>query len=148
MDYNYGTYENRIGSQADFDRARTGLMSWAAHVGNNVRIYPANKPVEIDSTFLAILNLGPIQVIAPCRIVFAVDEAKLFGFAYGTLDGHPECGEERFVVELRNDGTYFRITSFSRPANVVMRIASPVASPIQRIVNRGYIGALAKYVNE
>jgi Domain of unknown function (DUF1990) len=38
---------------------------------------------------------------APCRVVCVVDEAgptSKFGFAYGTLPGHVESGEERFLI--------------------------------------------------
>ena len=37
-----------------------------------------------------------------CRIVYVVDESgpiSKFGFAYGTLPGHVESGEERFLIE-------------------------------------------------
>ena len=34
---------------------------------------------------------------APCRVVYVIDEPDIRGFAYGTLPGHPESGEERFV---------------------------------------------------
>jgi len=34
------------------------------------------------------------------------------------LPGHPERGEEAFVVERRTDGTFFSITAFSRPVRV------------------------------
>jgi uncharacterized protein (UPF0548 family) len=37
-------------------------------------------------------HLGPIRV--PCRVVYVLDEPERRGFAYGTLPGHPESGEE------------------------------------------------------
>ena len=43
-----------------------------------------------------IVHLGPVR--APCRVVYVVDEPDRRGFAYGTLPGHAESGEERFVV--------------------------------------------------
>ena len=36
----------------------------------------------------------------PARVVYVVDEPARRGFAYGTLHGHPESGEEAFLVEL------------------------------------------------
>ncbi len=55
-----------------------------------------------------------------CRIVYVVNEVGLvakFGFAYGTLPGHVESGEERFQVEWnRNDNTvWYDLLAFSRP---------------------------------
>ena len=43
-----------------------------------------------------IVHLGPVQ--APCRVVYVVDEPDRRGFAYGTLPGHAESGEELFLV--------------------------------------------------
>jgi uncharacterized protein (UPF0548 family) len=46
-----------------------------------------------------------------------IDEENRRGFAYGTPPGHPEQGEEAFVVALREDGQVtFTVTAFSRPA--------------------------------
>jgi hypothetical protein len=54
---------------------------------------------------------------APCRVVYVIDEPRRRGFAYGTLPGHPESGEEAFVLEQRDDGTIAsNIIAFSRPA--------------------------------
>jgi uncharacterized protein (UPF0548 family) len=94
------------------------------------------------------VGFGPAQIIAPCRIVYVIDEPDRFGFGYGTLPGHPECGEESFVVERDGDITVFRIMSFSRPAGTVARLGAPVARRIQlRFIDR-YLDALARYVAE
>ena len=39
----------------------------------------------------------------PCRVVYVVDEPDRRGFAYGTLPGHPESGEELFLVRYDPD---------------------------------------------
>jgi uncharacterized protein (UPF0548 family) len=70
-------------------------------------------------------------MVAPCRIVRVIDESDRVGFACGTLPGHPECGEEAFVVERRADGTFFSITAFSRPADPLARLAGPIGRAIQ-----------------
>ncbi len=49
-------------------------------------------------------RLGPVWVHAPCRVVRVVDALGRRRFAYGTLAGHPERGEEAFVVELDDTG--------------------------------------------
>jgi uncharacterized protein (UPF0548 family) len=40
-------------------------------------------------------HLGPVHVKAPCRLVYVTDEVNRFGFAYGTLPGHPEQAKRR-----------------------------------------------------
>lgn len=44
------------------------------------------------------VGAGPLRLRAPCRVVYTVTESRRRGFAYGTLPGHPECGEEAFVI--------------------------------------------------
>jgi uncharacterized protein (UPF0548 family) len=69
-----------------------------------------------DTAVLTIRFLG-IAVTAPVRVVYVVDEPTRRGFAYGTLDGHPESGEESFVVDRTDDGSvWITITAFSRPS--------------------------------
>ena len=85
-----------------------------------------------------------IAVKAAARVVYVIDEPKRKGFAYGTLDGHPERGEEAFVVDQTDDGSvWLTISAFSRPsawywwaAYVPLRIA-------QEVYTRRYLRVLA-----
>lgn len=57
-----------------------------------------------------------IPVSAPVRVVYVVDESNRKGFGYGTLPGHPQSGEESFIVERTPDGSvWLTVTAFSRP---------------------------------
>ncbi len=77
------------------------------------------------------------------RVVYVVDETHRKGFAYGTLPGHPESGEEAFVVELDGDGTVtFTITAFSRPSSRLARVAGPVNRAVQRWITGRYLRSL------
>lgn len=64
------------------------------------------------------------------------------GFAYGTLPGHPESGEEAFVVSRAPDGVRFTITAFSRPATWLARLGGPVTLLGQEYFTRRYLRAL------
>ncbi|MCW2761725.1 MAG: hypothetical protein JWR85_1926 [Marmoricola sp.] len=80
---------------------------------------------------------------APVRVVYRVDEERRKGFAYGTLPGHPESGEEAFVVELREDEQVtLTISAFSRPASRLARLGGPLTRIIQRWVTDRYLRAL------
>ncbi len=144
--YRHDRHHRRIGDSRVFDRAAAALRHWAAHEGANVRIFPHDHPPALGATILAVISLGPAQMIAPCRIVRVIDESDRFGFACGTLPGHPECGEEAFVVERRTDGTFFSITAFSRPVDPLVRLAGPIGRAIQLAINRRFVNALAHYV--
>jgi uncharacterized protein (UPF0548 family) len=143
--YRHDHYRERIGGPQIFDRAASGLRFWVAQKGAGVSIYPDDRPVALDSTILAILKLGPVRVLAPCRIIQIVESADTFGFTYGTLPGHPERGEEAFSVDRLAGGTFFSIVAFSRPAEPFVRAAGPIARRIQRTTTRGYIEALKHY---
>jgi uncharacterized protein (UPF0548 family) len=143
--YRHDGYQVRIGGPDDFSRAREGLTHWRAHLGAGARVFPSD-PVTEGATVLVLLGAGPLQMVAPCRIVSVIDEEGRFGFAYGTLPGHPERGEELFVVEQEDDRCLFRITAFSRPDQLLVRLGGPVARRIQRSVTHRYLESLARYV--
>jgi uncharacterized protein (UPF0548 family) len=89
-----------------------------------------------------IVHLGPVG--APCRVVYVVDEPDRRGFAYGTLPGHAESGEELFLVRFDSatEDVIAEVAAFSRHATWWSRLASPVTSLIQRIVTGRYLRAL------
>lgn len=90
------------------------------------------------------VGAGPISVRVPCRVVYVTDEPARRGFAYGTLPGHPESGEEAFVIDRRRDGTVtFTITAFSRPATLLARMAGPIGRAIQDHITARYLRSLA-----
>ncbi len=79
----------------------------------------------------------------PAWFVYTVDEPQRRRFAYGTLAGHPERGEELFLVELSDDETVtLEIRAFSRPALWWSRAATPAARLVQRLVTERYLRAL------
>jgi uncharacterized protein (UPF0548 family) len=110
-----------------------------------VRVYPPD-PVTEGATVLLLIGVGPLRMVAPCRIVAVIDEEDRFGFAYGTLPGHPERGEELFVIEREEGGATFRINAFSRPDQVLVRLGGPVARRAQTRVTNRYLRALADEV--
>jgi len=84
------------------------------------------------------------RVKAPVRVVYVVDEPDRKGFGYGTLKGHPEDGEEAWVVERMEDGSvWLRIRAFSRPANPAWWLVYPVLRISQEFYTRRYERALA-----
>lgn len=84
------------------------------------------------------------RVKAPARVVYVIDEPHRKGFAYGTMTGHPENGEEAFIVERQDDGSvWLRIRAFSRPASPLWWMVYPVLRFTQEFFTRRYERALA-----
>lgn len=90
------------------------------------------------------IPFGPVRVTAPARVVYVIDEPQRKGFAYGTLPGHPEQGEEAFIIEQHDDGSvWICIRAFSRPAHRWMWPAYPVMRLAQEFYTRRYERSLA-----
>jgi uncharacterized protein (UPF0548 family) len=108
--------------------------------GAGLRVAATSDVAAVGSD--VIVHLGPVR--APCRVVYVVDEPDRRGFAYGTLPGHAESGEERFVVRYdpTTDEVHGEVTAFSRHATWWSRLGSPVTSVIQRVVTDRYLRAL------
>jgi uncharacterized protein (UPF0548 family) len=82
-------------------------------------------------------------VTAPVRVVLVIDEPNEAGFAYGTLPGHPEEGEESFVVTHEpDDSVWFTVRSFSRGSTLLYRAVSPLLRRQQRLMTKRYLRAL------
>ena len=110
-------------------------------------IWPPEASAEEGSTVLIALALGPVTVMAINRIVAVVDEPRRWGFAYGTLPGHAEVGEEAFVVEHRSDDTVVaRVASVAHVAVPGARLLQPVLLPIQRIFANRYLDTVEETV--
>jgi uncharacterized protein (UPF0548 family) len=126
-----------------FAVAASDVAGWQVQLRAGLTV-STSAPTAIPGT-VAVLGLGagPLRVSAPCRVVYAVDEPRRQGFAYGTLPSHPESGEEAFVVEHHDDDTVsFTIMAFSRPSTVIARIAGPAGRFAQRWTTTRYLRSL------
>ncbi|HNM27952.1 MAG TPA: DUF1990 domain-containing protein, partial [Saprospiraceae bacterium] len=85
---------------ADFERARQALREWAHFPPAWTRILPGQAPLSAGNTVAIFFRLFGLWWHNSCRIVYAVEEPRRFGFAYGTLPAHLERGEELFLVRL------------------------------------------------
>jgi len=142
--YHHVRMRRQIGAgQDDFATAAAAVLAWRAHTGAGLRVAASSPTAEPGSVVVLGLGAGPFRLQAPCRVVYVLDEPRRHGFAYGTLPGHPEIGEESFVVGLAPDDTvFFSITAFSRPATAVARLAGPAGGYVQRAITRRYLRAL------
>jgi uncharacterized protein (UPF0548 family) len=123
-----------------FEDAADKGMRWGMLRGAGLRIEATTEVAAVGSE--VIVRLGPVQ--APCRVVYIVDEPDLGGFAYGTLPGHAESGEERFVVryDSASGEVVAEVTAFSHHATWWSRLGSPVTSVAQRVITERYLRAL------
>jgi uncharacterized protein (UPF0548 family) len=123
-----------------YEAAAEEGMRWGMLRGAGLRVEATSDVAAVGAE--VIVHLGPVR--APCRVVYLVDESDRRGFAYGTLPGHAESGEERFVVRYdpATDEVYAEVVAFSRHATWWSRLGSPVTSVAQRIITDRYLRAL------
>jgi len=109
---------------------KKGCRNWQAHSGPGLHVLPRQTEIQRGATVIVTLGLI-VALAAPCRIVEVVDEPRRWGFAYGTLPGHREQGEEAFVLKWADDDTvHFEVSAFSRPADRLVRLAGPIGRRI------------------
>ncbi|MFN8052830.1 MAG: DUF1990 domain-containing protein [Acidimicrobiales bacterium] len=116
---------------AVFVAACDSLRAWACHRGIRARVFPDGAPLAVGTDVLVMLPVGPFSITVPNRIVAVVDEPGRFGFAYGTLPGHQERGEEAFVVDVDAAGT---VTATIRVDAVTATFAAGAIAPVVRRV--------------
>ena len=128
-----------------FAAAVDRLRTWVPQRALGALVHPHDAVLEEGATILVELRLGPVSVVVPDRIVTLVDEPRRFGFAYGTLPGHAETGEESFLVERADDeaGTVTAtVTVDAAMGTWAARLATPAVVTIQRVAVDRYLKAL------
>ncbi|MFF1510884.1 DUF1990 family protein [Streptomyces sp. NPDC058326] len=120
-----------------FETAGAAVTTWRMHRASGARVLADPGRTEPGATVEVSAGVGPLRIGVPCSVIWTAYEEHRTGFAYGTLTGHPECGEESFVVDLDPDGTVrFTVTAFSRPATWYTRLGGPVVPLLQRAYAR------------
>jgi uncharacterized protein (UPF0548 family) len=133
--------------EASWQLAQEAIRLWKAHEHAGLRVTPDGAPLAEGTTVLVSGGIGPLLLMAPCRIVYHTNEPTRFGFGYGTLPDHPEQGEEAFHVVRRDDSTVVaEIVAFSRPADLPTKLAASVARAIQKAATHRYLQGIAGHV--
>lgn len=134
-----------------FSNARDAVLAYSVFPSALLEPVVARVPVQAGDLLAA-----THRVLPGVRVAFASRVREVFdgpqadgswrsGFRYATCVGHPERGEETFVVEKSPDGSVrFRLDSVSQPGH-------PVARMLRRHVRRQQVaaarGALARVRN-
>jgi uncharacterized protein (UPF0548 family) len=143
----------RVGNgERAFEAARAALLRWEHFRLGWVEAQPAEDGIRVGS-MVAVLARGlGLWWLNACRVVYLVDDeqkaARRWGFAYGTLPGHAESGEERFLIEWDQTGGDVRydILAFSRPRHPLARLGYPLARRLQRRFARDSAAAMMRAV--
>ncbi len=108
-----------------FGRARTALQQWRQFELGWVEAAPKQTQIREGEVVAIVAHTFGVWWLNACRIVLVVDEKtpNRFGFAYGTLPAHAGSGEERFLLEMDQNGrVWYDICAFSKPHQVLTKL--------------------------
>ena len=114
-----------------FGRACEAIRHWEMFPAEMASLcWPSIEPI-VGNEVVVGFRVGPLWSLNPCRVVYTVDSdsdsVSKYGFAYGTLPGHVEKGEERFQViwDHTTDVVTYEIFVFSAAQHVLAKIGYP-----------------------
>jgi uncharacterized protein (UPF0548 family) len=146
--YHHLRRERVLGSGDDvFSRAAAGLRTWELQRRCGMSVL-ADADVQEGATVVIAAPLPLGFTIVTCRVVDVAEESDSYAFTYGTLPLHAEQGEERFEVTRDSDRVVFRVVAFSRPQQLLVRAAGPVARALQRRATDHYLDAMQSIASE
>jgi uncharacterized protein (UPF0548 family) len=148
--YDVDSYTFSLGTgRSRFEAAGEALFAWRHFEIRWLQIYGAVAPARPGQVVATLVGLPGFWWLNPCRVVWThrpEEPVDSVGFAYGTLPGHAECGEERFVVSFdpENGRVTYEIAAFSRPATPLSKLGYPFARRLQRRFARASARALTQ----
>ncbi|MGL4421807.1 MAG: DUF1990 family protein [Gemmataceae bacterium] len=148
----YDTNDTRItlghGNEV-FQAARAALLELAFFPRDWVQVDAPRGGLRPEGIILIVARVFHlVSTVNACRIVWSADEPTLCGFAYGTLPGHIERGEELFLLTIDpiNGIVQFRILAYSQPRHILARLFYPFARFFQRKFARDAARAMTRAV--
>jgi uncharacterized protein (UPF0548 family) len=135
-----------------FHYAKAALQRWEQFRLGWVEAWSPVTPLE-SGQVVAIMGWAVgFWWLNSCRIIYTVDESgpiTKFGFGYGTLPGHVESGEERFLIEWDRDTdkVWYDILAFSRPNHFLTRLGYPLVRRTQKRFGRDSAASMFRAVN-
>jgi uncharacterized protein (UPF0548 family) len=138
----------KLGTGRDtFVHAHNALRRWEMFNLHWLHLYEPTAPIVVGTTVAVLAHIWGLWIMNACRIVYVIDEigpTDIFGFAYGTLPGHAERGEERFTVQWNHadDSVWYDILAFSRPNHWLARCGYLYVRQLQKRFARESLQAM------
>lgn len=152
--YNLDQNRVRLGDGPEtLAKAIEALKRWKMFEMDWLDIVPNDAPIAEGSCVAIIVRHFGFWSLNASRIVYVIEEhgaPERFGFAYGTLPGHVEQGEERFSVEYHpeDNSVWYDLFAFSRPRHILARLGYPMSRRLQQRFARDSLKAMERAVNE
>jgi uncharacterized protein (UPF0548 family) len=120
-----------------FERATDAVRRWQMFQMPWIQLCWPSTPIDVGATVGVLVSHLGFWSLNACRVVYVLEDhgsCERFGFAYGTLAGHAEIGEERFTVEFHSEdkSVWYDNYAFSRPGSPLARLAYAYPRRLQR----------------
>lgn len=147
--YNVDHNRIQIGTgEAAYKAGVEALKHWRQFELGWVTLVPRGVPIETGAIVAVRARAFGTWSLNASRVVYTINEERRFGFAYGTLPDHVECGEERFSIEwLADDSVWYDILAFSRPQHPLVKLSAPLARKLQKQFARESLNRVREICN-
>jgi uncharacterized protein (UPF0548 family) len=134
-----------------FTAARAALERWEQYRLGWLETWPPGARLQVGQVVAVLARSLGHWWLNACCIVAVIDAdgpVRRFGFAYGTLPGHAERGEERFLIEWdrAEGGVWYDILAFSRPRHFLARLGYLWVRHLQKRFGRESAAAMLRAV--
>lgn len=144
--YDFDHHAFDLGTGRDrFERAREALRHWRQLELPWLEFHGTQTPVVEGAVVASLVSVLGFWFLSPCRVVYdELDGEDVAAYAYGTLAGHAERGEERFrlAFDPETKQVTYEISAFSRPDRLAVRIGYPLARRLQQRFAQASVQAL------
>ena len=119
-----------------FDLGSQAICKWEMFNHAMATLKWHDTPIQSGNMVAVLFKVLSQWTANPARIVYTLNaereggKYRQFGFAYGTVPGHIEKGEECFQVDWdqESDIVRFRITVISRPGSILSLLGKPIVN--------------------
>jgi len=128
-----------------FARAAAALKRLANYPPSFTRVVRLPGELAEGALFATVARHLGFASVHPCRVIYTIDAPDAFGFGFGTLPGHAESGEERFLVTIDDDVVRYDVRAFSRPTGLLPRLGAPITRRYQVRFQRETLDAMRRH---
>jgi uncharacterized protein (UPF0548 family) len=148
--YDADRYRTLLGrGEATFRAAVDALKRWEMFNVGWLELESRGQSPAVGATIAILARPLGLWSLNASRVIYVLNEdgeTTRWGFAYGTLPEHAECGEERFLVEWhrKDDSVWYDLFAFSRPNSLLVRLGYLYARRLQRRFARDSTAAMTR----
>jgi len=156
--YNLDHHRIPLGKgEVQFEKAKKALRDWRMVELGWLVMHRPDEPLQEGQVVASLTRYAFVWFLNPCRIVFVTEEELegqenivRFAFAYGTLKGHVEQGEERFYVDWNKitNEVHYGVLAFSKPAHILTKLFYPLTRKLQKRFALDSLRAMTRAMQE